>query len=101
MNNVFFLRQQKAMTQDEFADYCNVARISIARYEAGAQVSRANAKKIAAICGVTIGYVMGEEEAPVNEELDKNLSSFLNDLYPDEIQRVRDFVAGIKASRKE
>lgn len=60
MNNVSVLRQRLNMTQDEFSEYCGVARISIARYEAGAEVSRANAKKIADACSVSIAYVLGE-----------------------------------------
>ena len=33
MNNVRFLQEQRGMTQDEFAEYCDIPRISIARYE--------------------------------------------------------------------
>ena len=32
MNNVRFLQEQRGMTQDEFAEYCDLPRISIARY---------------------------------------------------------------------
>ena len=100
MNNVLFLRQRLSMTQDEFADHCNVARISIARYETGAQVSRANAKKIATACGVTIGFVIGDEEKPKEAHVNRSLIEILTDLSPDEVQRVQDFVAGIRANRK-
>lgn len=61
MNNVLMLRQSYKMTQDEFSEHCNVSRISIARYESGAEVSRVNAKKIAEACGVSISYVLGEK----------------------------------------
>jgi len=59
MNNVYNLRKQHRMTQDEFAEFCNVSRISIARYEAGAEVSRVNAQRIAEACRVTLSYVLG------------------------------------------
>ena len=60
MNTVFDLRNKYRMTQDEFAEFCGVSRISIARYEAGAKVSRANAEKIASACGVSVSYVIGD-----------------------------------------
>lgn len=62
MNNVYNLRKQHSMTQDEFAEYCNVSRISIARYEAGGEVSRVNAQRIADACRVPISYVLGVEQ---------------------------------------
>ena len=62
MNNVLSLRTSLQMTQDEFSEYCNVSRISIARYEAGAEINRKNAVKIANACGVSIEYVIGEEK---------------------------------------
>lgn len=62
MNNVLSLRSAMAMTQDEFAEFCNVSRISIARYEAGADINRANAVKIASACGVSVEYVIGVEQ---------------------------------------
>lgn len=61
MNNVLLLRTIKGMTQYEFADFCGMSRISIARYEAGAEINRANALKIADACGVSISYVLGDQ----------------------------------------
>lgn len=61
MNNVLLLRNSLSMTQDEFAERCNVSRISIARYEAGAEINRSNAVKIASACGVSVEYVLGVE----------------------------------------
>lgn len=63
MNNVLQLRTAMAMTQDEFAERCNVSRISIARYEAGAEINRSNALKIATACGVSVEYVLGVSQA--------------------------------------
>ena len=59
MNNVYTLRNILRMTQDEFSEHCNVSRISIARYEAGGEINRANALKIASACGVSVAYVLG------------------------------------------
>jgi transcriptional regulator with XRE-family HTH domain len=61
MNNVYTLRAEMSMTQDEFAEFCNVSRISIARYETGAELNRSNAVKIATACGVSVQYVLGVE----------------------------------------
>jgi transcriptional regulator with XRE-family HTH domain len=70
MNNVLTLRNILAMTQDEFAEHCNVSRISIARYEAGAEINRANAMKIARACGVPVEYVLGIAEQPKEPNYD-------------------------------
>lgn len=113
------LRQIKGMNQDQFAEFCGVSRISIARYEAGAEISRANAKKIAAACGVSVDYLLNDdknnaeilqeaakriqEDAPFTVSIkpsDYFLFGLVSDLTPEEQQRVRDFVAGIKSSRK-
>lgn len=68
MNNVLLLRNSMSMTQDEFAERCNVSRISIARYEAGAEINRANAMKIASACGVSVEYVLGVETSPDEQD---------------------------------
>lgn len=73
MNNVLTLRNLLSMTQDEFAEHCNVSRISIARYEAGAEINRSNALKIASACGVTVDYVLGTEQSINQDLLDTDL----------------------------
>ena len=67
MNNIYNLRKQRHMTQDEFSELCGVSRISIARYEAGAEVSRTNAARIAEACHVTISHVLGMEQPPEDD----------------------------------
>ena len=65
MNNVLALRNKLFMTQDAFADYCGLSRISIARYEANGKIGRENAEKIAKACNVSVDYVLGlEAEQP-------------------------------------
>ena len=68
MNNVSELRKQRGMTQDEFAELCGVSRISIARYEAGGEVSRANAERIAKACRVSVSYVLGDTGEQKSDE---------------------------------
>lgn len=60
MNKVLELRNRLGMTQDAFAEKCGIARISIARYEAGDNLSRASAEKIARACNVSVSYVLGD-----------------------------------------
>ena len=60
MNNVARLRKLRKMTQDEFAELCGLSRISIARYEASGEVSRASAERIAKACHVSVSYVLGD-----------------------------------------
>ena len=61
MNNVLTLRNKLSMTQDVFADYCGLSRISIARYEANGKIGRENAERIAKACNVSVDYVLGLE----------------------------------------
>lgn len=76
MNRVYQLRTSMKMTQDEFAERCNVSKISIVRYEGGQEVSRTNAVKIASACGVSIAYVIGSEEMSLTEAEMRLLSAY-------------------------
>ena len=103
MNNVRYLREQRGLTQDDFSEMCDVPRISIARYETGDPISRKNAQKIASACKVSIDFVIGTpgaEEAPDAPVLDEALVNMLVTLRPTQVQRVKDFVEGIKAADK-
>lgn len=60
MNIIEELRSERKMSQFEFAEFCGVSRTSIARYEAGKEISRENAKRIAAACNVSVDYLIGE-----------------------------------------
>lgn len=68
MNKIYELRTKLEMTQDEFAEYCGVSRISIARYEAGTQISRSNAKKISKACGVSLDFLLDDSSDPESEK---------------------------------
>ncbi len=67
MNKVLDLRTKLQMTQDEFAEFCGIARISIARYETSGNISRASAEKIAKACGVSVSYVLGDIESDTSD----------------------------------
>ena len=67
MNRVLELRSKMGMTQDDFAALCGVARVSIARYEAGENIGRASAEKIAQACGVSVSFVLGYGDSVTND----------------------------------
>lgn len=60
MNRVLELRTMLSLTQEEFAARCGIARSSIARFEAGENIGRASAEKIAHACGVSVSAVLGD-----------------------------------------
>lgn len=64
MNRIKYLRLLKEMTQEEFAEFCDISRASIARYDSGGRVDRTNAEKIASACGVSVDYVLGIDDNP-------------------------------------
>ena len=108
MNNVLNLRNSLSMTQDEFSEHCNVARISIARYEAGAEINRKNAIKIANACGVSLEYVLGNEnEKPeplpdVPKTIEARIVSFGMDQLPqDERDRIINVLQAMYANNPD
>ena len=85
MNRVFELRKNLKLTQDEFADYCGISRISISRYETGGEISRMSAKKIATACDVSVSFVLGEAQEKQIEPamtVDERLVAECADLSP-------------------
>ena len=65
MTRVKELRDFRGMTQDQFAEFCDVSRMTISRAELSGKISRSSAVKIAEACGVTVGYVLGTEDRDV------------------------------------
>lgn len=57
---------------------------------------------LAAALGCTVGELMGETKnsPPEGEELRSSVIDLLVGLSPEDVQRVQDFVAGLKAARK-
>ncbi len=61
MNRILELRKNLHLTQAQFAELCDVAIVSIARYETGGKVNLTNAVKIAKACNVSLDYVLETE----------------------------------------
>ena len=108
------LRKEKGVTQEQLASILGVERSSIGKYEGKSRIMPSDdiKRRMAEYFGVSIDYLLGytdvrsisqiENQPTVkDDELKEALVSFLVDLTPSEIQRVRDFVAGIKANRRE
>ena len=59
MSIVSELRHALDMTQEQFAEFCDISRSSIARYDAGLPISRENAVRIASACKVPVDLILG------------------------------------------
>lgn len=61
------------LTQEAFAELCDVSRASIARYDSGAAISRKNAEKIASACHISIDELLGYHKSVDNYASDPEL----------------------------
>lgn len=105
MNRIRELRKLNKMTMKELGRTIGLSESTISLYETEKhQPDHATLNKLADVFGVSIDYLLGREEKenrPIPEkELDDLLVNMISDLSEDEMQRVRDFVSGLKASRK-
>ena len=58
-------------------------------------------KRIAKVLGVSVAYLVGEDDAPPPpSDIDNAIAALSDGLSPEELQRVMDFITGIKAARK-
>ena len=102
------LRDLRGVNQEVAAEACGISRIALARYETGVRVPRMDtAAQLAEYYGVTVDYILGRDpdpaqknDPPSEREIDDAIAALADDLTPDELQRVADFVAGLKAARK-
>ena len=100
------LRLSSGKTQQSVADYLNISRASYTNIENGKRDPDTQTLiKLAELFSVSIDCLVGRENenqpTANGDGLDEKLVNLLVDLSPSEIQRVRDFVSGLKASRKE
>ena len=113
MNRIKECRINSKLSQKFVAVTLGVAAPSVSNWESGkTQPTPENFRRLAALFGVTVDYLLGDEQMPQDdeikkqppaqgEELDNSLVSLLMDLNPQDAQRVRDFVEGLKAARTE
>ena len=105
-------RKRLGLTQKEMAELLRIDRTTYVKYESGSnEPPFSSLHKLAEYFDVSIDYLLerteirntGETEKPTvsDDGLDEELVNLLVDLSPSEVQRVQDFVAGLKASRKD
>lgn len=99
------LRIEKSLFQKDVAAYLGIDRTTYVKYESGA--SEPPIETLIRLCnyyGVSLDYLVGrsnEKEVPADEadRARKEVLEILMGLSQEEVQRVGDFVAGLKASR--
>ena len=113
VNNIRTLRKSAGLTMKQFGSLMGVSESTISLYETGKNEPDIKMLiKMAEYFGVTIDTLVGcnpsmqsdetKKQPPAQgEELDNSLISLLMDLNPQDAQRVRDFVQGLKAARTE
>lgn len=106
----------RGLTQVEFGKIFNASQNTISNWEKGIRkIDNDHLVDFASFFDVSVDYLLGRTDVPsappaekeiqpsasVGSELDEQLISDLTSLSPQEVQRVLDFIAGIKASRPE
>ena len=100
------LRIDKDKTQKDIADYLHMHLQVYRRYEKGDRMpSMETLSKLADFYHVTVDYKLGRNpeekiDLPTEQEIDDAIGVASADLTPDEVLRVVDFIAGIKAARR-
>lgn len=112
MNQIRSARKAKSLTMKELGQLVGVSESAISMYETfKREPDNATLIKLSDILGVSVDYLLGNSNSNASEtkkqptaqgdELDNSLVSMLMDLNPQDAQRVRDFVQGLKAARTE
>lgn len=105
MNRMREIRKSRQMTMKELGKAVGVAESTISLYETGKHdPDLLTVGRIADVLDVSVDALLGREEnekdLPIGEALDNKLIEMLTSLTPDQVQRVMDFVAGMKATGK-
>ena len=78
MNRLKELRKEKKLTQEELAQEIGVSKITILRWENGErQIKPEKAQQLADYFGVSVGYLLGYEEAKTLENILKDAEEYL------------------------
>lgn len=102
------LRERNGLLQKDVAAHLNCSVPVYCRYEKGDRMpSTDTLKGLADFYHVTVDYILGRDpdptqknDLPSEREIDDAIAALAEGLTPDELQRVADFVAGLKAARK-
>ncbi len=78
MNRLKELRKQKGLTQQGLADEISVSKITVLRWEnEERQIKPEKAQQLADFFGVSVGYLLGYEEAKTLENILKDAEEYL------------------------
>lgn len=95
------IRMRKGLTQAQVAEYLNISRASYTNIENGKRdPDTQTIQQLSDLFNVTVDELLGRQQPAPPDDLDDALVRMMMDLSPDEAQRVRDFVAGLKSARK-
>lgn len=62
------LRDKKGVSQDIVSEACGMTRVTLARYETGARIPKAeNIARLAAYYGVTSDYILGRDQEETDQ----------------------------------
>lgn len=100
------IRKLLKMNQIQFAEFLHVTQGAVSQWETGR--TRPDTDQMIAMAGAvgkSVDYLLGNDEPallpdPPPSEIDSAIASLADGLSPEELQRVMDFIAGIKAARK-
>lgn len=113
MNRIKECRINAKMSQKFVAVTLGIAAPSVSNWESGkTQPTPENLKRLAALFGVSVDYLLGDEANGIQETKkdqeseipglpDEDLIYIISQLTQHDVQRVRDFVEGLKAARAE
>lgn len=102
MDNMRSIRKKKGYTMKALGKAVGVSESTISLYENGKhEPDIVTMRRIADVLNVTVDELLGREQKdPATAGgMDDALMDLLVGLPPDDVQRVRDFVAGLKAAR--
>lgn len=98
MSTLSDLRTRLKMSQEAFAEFCDISRVSVARYEAGAPMSRKNAQKISRACGISMDALL--DEKPAETSIDSLKSEQEGKLSQEETKLISDYRAMTQYGRQ-
>lgn len=96
------IRNMRHLTQEDVANYLHITRAAYTNIENGKrQLDAATIIKLSDVLNVSADEILDLQKKPAVSDgrLDEELVNLLLDLSPSELQRAKDFVAGLKAAR--
>ena len=90
------LRDKKGVSQDIVSEACGMTRVTLARYETGARIPKAeNIARLAAYYGVTSDYILGrDQEEPAQDNVEiRVLTRGVKQLTPEQIKKRNELIA--------